>query len=406
MQPDRLLRLVNDLATARGLPAVTGLVRSAARELTGADGITIVLREDDMCYYADEDAIAPLWKGSRFPLDKCISGWAMEHAQTVVLPDIYADPRIPQDAYRPTFVKSLAMVPVRFPNPIAAIGAYWASHHEATARELDLMTALADHTALALTNVELIETLQAALERERDARAAAERTAAGRDKFLALVAHELRQPLHVSLAALRVMQKRPSQETGVRARDMVDRQLNQMTRLVDDLLDAARVAGGHVDLQLEPLDIVACIRQAAEAAGPLMDEGDNPLEVILPSQPILVEADAQRLQQVLMNLLTNAAKYTDAGGCVRVSAEEGGGEAVIAVEDTGRGIAPDVLPRVFDLFTRADAQSEGFGVGLAVTRRLVEMHGGRIEAHSDGPGRGSAFVVRLPLAARTRPDAG
>jgi signal transduction histidine kinase len=406
VQPDRLLRLVNDLATARDLPAVTGLVRSAAREMTGADGITIVLREDDVCYYADEDAIAPLWKGSRFPLDKCISGWAMKHAQTVVLPDIYTDPRIPQDAYRPTFVKSLVMVPVRSPNPIAAIGAYWASRHEATPRELDLMTALADHTALALTNVEIIARLRADLEREREARAAAEQTAAARDEFLALVAHELRQPLQVSFAALRVMQKRPSQETGVRARAMVDRQLNQITRFVEDLLDAARLASGHGALQLQPVDVVASIREAADAAGPLMDEGDNPLEVILPSEPILVEADGQRLQQVFMNLLTNAAKYTDAGGCVRVCAEEGGGEAVITVADTGRGIAPDVLPRVFDLFTRADAQSEGFGVGLAVTRRLVEMHGGRIEAHSDGPGRGSAFVVRLPLAARTRPAAG
>jgi signal transduction histidine kinase len=406
MQPERLLRLVNDLATASDLAAVTGLVRSAARELTGADGITIVLREGDVCYYADEDAIAPLWKGSRFPLDKCISGWAMEHASTVVLPDIYADPRIPQEAYRPTFVKSLAMVPVRPPNPIAAIGAYWASRHEATAGELDLMTALADHTALALTNVELIDTLRAAVDREQQARAAAERNAAARDEFLALVAHELRQPLHVALAALRVMQKRASQESGVRARDIVDRQLHQMTRLVDELLDAARVASGHVDLQCRPLDVVASIRQAADEVGALMDEGGNPLELILPSQPIVVEADAQRLQQILLNLLTNAAKYTDVGGWVRVSAAVAGREAVITVADTGRGIDADVLPRVFDLFTRADAQSDGFGVGLAVTRRLVEMHGGRIDAHSDGPGRGSAFVIRLPVASGPRPATG
>jgi signal transduction histidine kinase len=403
MQPDRLLQLVNDLAIARDVPTVTGLVRSAARELTGADGVTVVLREHDMCYYADEEAIAPLWKGRRFPVEHCISGWAMEHATTVVLPDIYVDARIPHDAYRPTFVKSLAMVPVPMPNPIAAIGAYWATHHRATARELELMTALADHTGLALTNVETIENLRASIEREREARVAAEQAAVAKDEFLALVAHELRQPLHVSLAALRMMQMRAGREAGERARDMVGRQLHLMNRLVEDLLDAARVVRGHVDLQLQPVDVAAGLRQAAEAAEPVMAEGNNPLDLDVPAEPILVEADEHRLQQVFMNLLTNAAKYTDAGGHVRLSARAEGSEAVITVADTGRGIPPEALSRVFDLFMRGERETEGFGVGLAVTRRLVELHGGRIEASSDGPGRGSEFIVRLPLAAE-RPE--
>src|SRR6185436_7915957 len=128
----RLLRVAHDLTFARDLATVVVTARKAARELTGADGVTIVLRSGNECYYADEDAIAPLWKGRRFPLEACVSGWVMTQNLPAVIADIYGDSRIPHEAYRSTFVKSLAMVPVRAPEPIAAIGAYWADHHEAT----------------------------------------------------------------------------------------------------------------------------------------------------------------------------------------------------------------------------------------------------------------------------------
>ena len=148
---DRLGEAIERLSRARHLDDVTATVREAARQLSGADGITFVLREGDHCYYADESAIGPLWKGRRFPLRTCISGWVMANRQPVTIPDVFADPRIPHAAYKPTFVKSMAMVPVRDADPIAAIGAYWASAHIASERELSILKVLADASALALS---------------------------------------------------------------------------------------------------------------------------------------------------------------------------------------------------------------------------------------------------------------
>jgi hypothetical protein len=156
----RLVEVVQRLSLARDIPTIQDIVRRAARQLTGADGATFVLRDGDRCYYADEDAIAPLWKGQRFPLAACISGWSMLHRCSVLIPDIYADDRIPHDAYRPTFVKSLVMVPIRTLDPIGAIGNYWAQAHQPTAEEVALLQALADTTAVAMENVRVFTELE------------------------------------------------------------------------------------------------------------------------------------------------------------------------------------------------------------------------------------------------------
>ena len=155
-----LVDAVQRLSLAQSLPTVMEIVRTAARLLTGADGASFVLRDGEKCFYADEDAIGPLWKGQRFPLEICISGWVMQYASPVSIPDIYADPRVPHDAYRPTFVRSLAMVPIRTSSPIGAIGNYWASHHEATPGELSLLQALADSTAVAMENIRVHQELE------------------------------------------------------------------------------------------------------------------------------------------------------------------------------------------------------------------------------------------------------
>lgn len=151
--------LVLKLSMARGIDEVMSTVRGSARALVGADGITFVLREGDKCFYADEDAITPLWKGQRFPAEACISGWAMMHCEVVVIEDIYADDRIPHAAYRPTFVKSLTMVPVRMEDPVAAIGAYWAHHHTPTGEQLRRLKRIANSAAVAMTNVSLFDAL-------------------------------------------------------------------------------------------------------------------------------------------------------------------------------------------------------------------------------------------------------
>lgn len=157
---ERLLQAVQELSLARSLPDVQQIVRTAARELTGCDGATFVLRDGDMCYYAEEDAIAPLWKGSRFPMEVCISGWAMLNHESAVIPDIHCDERIPQAAYRPTFVKSLVMVPIRKLDPVGAIGNYWAQERQPSEREVSLLQALADATSIAMENIQIYAELE------------------------------------------------------------------------------------------------------------------------------------------------------------------------------------------------------------------------------------------------------
>lgn len=156
------MRTVQRLSLARSVIEIQEIVRSAARRLTGADGAAFVLRDGSHCHYVDEDAISPLWKGQRFPIENCISGWAMMNRTPAVVPDIYADERIPHDAYRPTFVKSLAMVPIRTLDPVGAIGNYWASRHKPTEQQVELLQALADSTAVALDNVRVYEELEEA----------------------------------------------------------------------------------------------------------------------------------------------------------------------------------------------------------------------------------------------------
>lgn len=164
-----LLRAVQELSLARTLPEIQQIVRAAARALTGCDGATFVLRDNGMCYYADEDAIAPLWKGSRFPMETCISGWTMLNRQAAIIQNIYEDDRIPHEAYRPTFVQSLVMVPIRKLDPVGAIGNYWADEHMPTEREVSLLQALADATSVAMENVQISAELeQRVLDRTAD----------------------------------------------------------------------------------------------------------------------------------------------------------------------------------------------------------------------------------------------
>lgn len=161
-QARELVAAIQRLSLARSIEDIQEIVRSAARRLTGADGATFVLREGEHCYYADEDAISPLWKGQRFPLSACISGWAMLNRQPAVIEDIYSDERIPHDAYRPTFVQSLAMVPIRTLAPVGAIGNYWARRHQPSAQEIELLQGLADSTAVAMENVRVYRELEQA----------------------------------------------------------------------------------------------------------------------------------------------------------------------------------------------------------------------------------------------------
>jgi signal transduction histidine kinase/CheY-like chemotaxis protein len=232
-----------------------------------------------------------------------------------------------------------------------------------------------------------------------------------KDEFLAMLAHELRNPLAPIRNSLHIM-KRAGVDAAVvgRVREMMERQVQQMTRLVDDLLDVSRITRGKIELRKEAVDLASLVQRTVEATCPLIEDRQQELTVDLPPEPVRLEADPTRLEQVLANLLNNAAKYTDHGGHVWLSARQEGGELVLRVKDTGMGIAADMLPRIFEPFVQSDRvlhQSQGgLGIGLTLVRRLVEMHGGSVTAHSEGPGKGSEFVVRLPVFSPKQPIRG
>jgi PAS domain S-box-containing protein len=250
------------------------------------------------------------------------------------------------------------------------------------------------------------------LERERE-RALCELQEADRrkDEFLGMLAHELRNPLAPILNGVEVLERiGPGQEALARQyHTIIAQQAQHMKRLLDDLLDVSRVSQGKIHLHKERVDLNALLQQAVEAAGPSVVEKRHALSLTLAPRPLALEADPTRLVQVFANLINNAAKYTDAGGHLTVTSAAEDGEAVVSVRDDGVGMTPELLTRAFDLFvqeTRSlDRAQGGLGIGLTLVRTLVKMHGGSVRAFSEGPGRGSELVVRLPLGAELAPSA-
>jgi signal transduction histidine kinase len=229
-----------------------------------------------------------------------------------------------------------------------------------------------------------------------------------KDEFLATLAHELRNPLAPIRNALEVMRLGGHKAGGVeKARGMIERQVEQMVRLVDDLMDVSRISQGKFELRKEPVPLTTAVESAVETCRPLIEQMGQELTVALPTDPLVLDADATRLAQVFMNLLNNAAKYSDRGSRISLTAERLGAEVVVRVRDAGIGIPADKLTSIFELFSQLDRSLEksqgGLGIGLNIVKRLVEMHGGTIDARSDGPGRGSEFAVRLPVAADAAP---
>ncbi len=228
-----------------------------------------------------------------------------------------------------------------------------------------------------------------------------------KNEFLAMLGHELRNPLAPMRNALHLM-KMPgaNSELVSQARDVLERQLQYLVRMVDDLLDVSRIIRGQIELRTEAVDVAVAIARAIETAQPTIDAQGHELSVSVPDQPIWVEADLIRLAQIIANLLTNAAKYTDKAGHISVCAAREDGEVVLRVRDTGLGIAPELQSRIFELFVQSDrsldrAQS-GLGIGLTLVKRLVEMHGGSVAVASMGTGQGSEFTVRLPALPEPR----
>ncbi len=362
--------------------------------LVQADGAAFVLRDQEQCFYLDEEAISPLWKGQRFPLGGCISGWAMLNQQQVMISDIFADARIPHDAYRPTFVKSLVMTPVR-PDPArAAIGTYWAHQREASLSERAFLQHLADATAVALESAEIYAQLEDKVQRRTEELKSLIREF---ETFSYTVAHDLRSPLMGILGYAEMVETRyaPSlDEEGQGMLHEISVAGQRMNDLITDLLDFARCTGSPLNRSQVNLS-----HMAQNIAARFMQDHPN-RKVRLSIQPdVVVQADARLMAVALENLLNNAFKYSRNREVAEISLgtqQEDEGQ-VVFVRDNGAGFDAALAAELFAPFRRqhTDAQFEGTGVGLAIVARIVRRHGGQIRAEST-VGHGATFLFTLP----------
>jgi len=397
-----LVTVVQRLSQARTLDAIQAIVRRAARELTHADGATFVLRDVNLCYYADEDAISPLWKGQRFPMSACISGWAMLNRQAVIIEDIYADSRIPHDAYRPTFVKSLVMMPIRTVEPIGAIGAYWGTRHKATAEEVNLLQALADSTSVAMEAAGLFTTLErrVAERTEELNRRTHDLEVLNREleAFSYSVAHDLRAPL-ITIDGFAQVLKETSAESlndeSLSHLGHIQTAVARMHRLIEDLLGLSKIV--RAPMVKTTVDVSAIGREIAQR---LHEGSPQRAGAILIAPDLVAQGDPGLIRIVLENLLSNAWKFTSKREHSQVELDTirgAEGDTVFRVKDNGAGFDPRYATKLFGPFQRCHAQSDfpGTGIGLATVQRIVHRHGGKIwvEAQLD---RGASFYFTLP----------
>ena len=426
------LLLVDAIERLSGAPAledVIDIVRHAARNMSNADGATFVMRDGDRCHYVDEDAIGPLWKGQKFPLTACISGWAMLNRQTAVIEDIYADPRIPHDAYRPTFVKSLVMVPVRLAAPLAAIGIYWARRHESTDDEVSRLESLARATATAIANVTLRNSLSLAAQA-----AQAQADQIGRLFDEARLDADRRRKLEDQLRHAQKMEA-IGRLTGGLAHDfnnflaVIRINLDLLSDTLGPSADERGLVGNALEAAKQGSDLTRSLLALARRQ-PLAPRSIDPNAVIASSIGLLrtglgrsidldlrhapdlwpVVADPAQFGAALTNMVNNACDAMPDGGRITLvtfntvldadyaSTQVNvtpGDYAAIELSDTGTGMSPDVLARIFEPFFTSKEEGKGTGLGLAMVFSFIVQTGGHIAVDSE-PGRGTTFRLYLP----------
>jgi PAS domain S-box-containing protein len=324
---------------------------------------------------------------------------AMQRGGRVVIEDVLLDPTyVPHHAITAsTGYRAVASTPLVAHDGavVGMLSVHFRTPHTLSDSDGKLLDLYARHAADLVERLKLMDEL-------RHVAAGLSEANRQKDEFLAILAHELRNPLAPIRHCLQILRKSPDAGAREAARDVMERQLGQMVRLVDDLLDVSRITRGKVELRRERVLLSSVIGSAIETSRPLIEQMRHELTLSLPGRRVELDADPTRLAQVFSNLLNNAAKYTDAGGDIRLAARIDGDDVVVSVRDNGIGIPADKLVGVFDMFSQVDRSMEkaqgGLGIGLTLARRLVAMHEGEVEARSDGPGKGSEFLVRLPLA--------
>lgn len=393
---ETLVTAAKALSSARDMSSVTAIVRQVARHLAKADGATFVLRDGQQCHYVDEDAIKPLWKGQRFPMSICISGWVMLNGKSVVIENVFADPRIPGDVYRKTFVKSMAMVPIRPADPIGAIGAYWASGHVPSREEMWALQSLADIAALAMENVRLYSLLEEKLGILEDSNRELSR-------FAWMISSALKEPLKaIDKAALYLEEdNRLHDEAANHARTMRYR-IDRMKKKLDDLLNYARLES-HMEKAEEEEEL-----SGDEILRETLATLSVPAGFTVSSEGDIQRMRVQRmpLQQILAHLIDNAVKHHNrANGQVIVGVHDERVAYRIAVIDDGPGIPEDRRASLFDMTGEEDAMPGSGGMGLTLVRKMLLGYGGDIRFEAvDGGGSAFVFTWPKPLTEMMRKD--
>ncbi len=386
-----LVEVVQALSLARDLETITAIVRQAARDLTQADGASFVLKDGDFCFYVDESAISPLWKGRRFPQSICIGGWCMRNQQPIVIPDVEEDERIPIEAYRPTFIKSLLMVPIRTRAPIGAIGTYWANFHEATPAEIRLLQALADTTSVALENVQVYTELE---NRVRDRTAELETANRELEAFAYTLSHDLRTPLTALNGYNYLLKMQYTEQLGQEGKsylEQMDQSVQRIHAQIDGMLSLHRIK--HAELEYEQVDFSSL---AQEILADLQDRHRDRLVEVAIAEGLMAAGDPVLLQVVLENLLSNAWKYSAKTAAPEIEVGYLAESQTFYVKDNGVGFNLQDAEKLFQPFQRLHnaLEFEGNGVGLASVARIIERHGGRIWAES-APQQGATFFFTL-----------
>lgn len=389
------------MSLARSLESVMRIVRTAARRLTGADGATFVLRDNNMCYYADEDAIAPLWKGQRFPMNICISGWAMLNRKPAIIEDIYQDSRIPHDAYRPTFVKSLVMVPVRSIDPIAAIGNYWAHKHVPTDEEVSILQSLADITAVNLENVYIYNEMEQrinerthelvdALEREKKINTI-------KSQMVSMASHELKTPLSAILSSAFLLEQQIGEDSDgkkIKHLNRIKSSVDRLTAMLNDFLADDQLKQGKTETYREKFSLPAFVEDIAEEVTGILKRGQK-IRYVHAGEADIVQ-DRKILRHVLLNLLSNASKYSGEQQPIDVRTIATDGKISVSVRDYGIGIPYEDQQRIFSDFFRASNvhNIQGTGLGLNIVKHYTELLGGTI-SFTSRPGEGTSFELNF-----------
>ncbi|MBX2970934.1 MAG: GAF domain-containing protein [Cyclobacteriaceae bacterium] len=373
-----LVSTIQQLSLARDLDAIIEIVQRSARKLTAAEGVTFVLKDKDQCFYANEDAIAPLWKGQRFPLEHCVSGWAMINRSSVVIKDIYADSRVPSEAYEPTFVKSLVIVPIRIMDPVGAIGNYWANEHESTKEEVELLQALADITSVSMENIYVYNELE---ERVRQRTAELEYLNQELEAFSYSVSHDLQSPLRSINSLIRMVTENTDGKLADGELNMLQaagKSAMRMSALVDDLLELSKL--DKKEISKTRVDMNTLVKSVVDDI-----ERDLKTEATILIHPLHeIKADYSLMRQAMYNLISNAVKYSSKNKHPRVeiSSHQQDDEIIFTIQDNGVGFSMKYVKKLFVPFQRLHNKSEfeGSGIGLANVSRIIQRHGGKIWA--------------------------